>query len=161
MHNFYNHLARFIVSLVNKFNIKKNFTNKLKFNVGLNSLLHNKGFYEKAKNINENELKIYSQNGEDGIIDFLLSRLNISKPNIIEIGVGEYTECNTRLLYDRFYQKGLIIDCIKDLVSKVSSNINTWKGDLKIIETFVTPDNIENLITNNCFFKNSIFEISF
>ena len=51
MHNFYNHLARFIVSLVNKFNIKKNFTNKLKFNVGLNSLLHNKGFYEKAKKL--------------------------------------------------------------------------------------------------------------
>ena len=159
MHKFYNLLAKFIVFLVNKFNIKKNFTNKLIFNVGLNSLFHNKSFYEKAKNINENELKIYSQNGEDGIIDFLLSRLNISKPNFIEIGVGEYTECNTRLLYDRFYQKGLIIDCIKDLESKVSSNINTWKGDLKIIETFVTPDNIENLITNNCFFKIDLFSI--
>ena len=154
MHNFYNFLANFIVSLVNKFNIKKNFINKLKFNVGLNSLLQNKNFYDKAKNINENELKIYSQNGEDGIIDLLLYKLKILKPNFIEIGVGEYVESNTRLLYDRFYQKGIIIDCIKNLEAKVSSNVNTWKGDLKIIETSVTPDNIENLITNNCQSKN-------
>ena len=159
MHNIYNFLARLIVRLVKKFNFKKNFTNKLIFNVGLNSLFHNKNFYEKAKNINENELKIYSQNGEDGIIDFLLYKLKILKPNFIEIGVGEYVESNTRLLYDRFYQKGLIIDCIKNLELKVLSNVNAWKGDLKILEESVNPENIEKLITNNCHFEIDLFSI--
>ena len=159
MHSFYNFLSKFIVRLVNFFNFKKIFTNKLMFNVGLNSLLQNKAFYDNAKNINENELKVYSQNGEDGIIDFLLFKLNILKPNFVEIGVGEYIECNTRMLYDRFYQKGLIIDCISDLEFKVSSNVNTWKGDLNILEKNVTSENIKELIDSNCNFKVDLFSI--
>ena len=159
MRNFYIFLARLIVRLIHTFHIKKTFTNKLIFNIGLNSLLQNKNFYEKAKNINENELKIYSQNGEDGIIDFLLYKLNILKPNFIEIGVGEYVESNTRLLYDRFYQNGLIIDCIDNLELKVTSNVNTWKGDLKILEKSVTTENIEELISNNCNFEVDLFSI--
>ena len=75
MYNFYNLLARLIANFLKKFNLKKNFANKLIFNIGLNSLLINKIFYEKAKNINENELKIYSQNREDGMIDFLLYKV--------------------------------------------------------------------------------------
>lgn len=159
MHSFYNFLSKFVVRLINFFNLKKIFTNKLIFNVGLNSLLQNKAFYDNAKNINENELKVYSQNGEDGIIDFLLFKLNILKPNFIEIGVGEYIECNTRMLYDRFYQKGLIIDCISDLEFKVSSNVNTWKGDLNILEKNVTSENIKELIDSNCNFKVDLFSI--
>ena len=50
MYNFYNLLARLIANFLKKFNFKKNFTNKLIFNIGLNSLLINKTFYEKAKN---------------------------------------------------------------------------------------------------------------
>ena len=75
-----------------------------------------------------------------------LFKLNILKPNFVEIGVGEYIECNTRMLYDRFYQKGLIIDCISDLEFKVSSNVNTWKGDLNILEKNVTSENIKEFI---------------
>jgi hypothetical protein len=63
------------------------------------------------------------------------------------------------LLYDRFYQKGLIIDCIKNLELKVLSNVNAWKGDLKILEESVNPENIEKLITNNCHFEIDLFSI--
>ena len=159
MHNLYNFLARIIVGLVKKFQIKKNFTNNLIFNVGLNSLIHNKKFYEKTKNIQENELKIYSQNGEDGIIDFLLYKLRILKPNFIEIGVGEYVESNTRFLYERFYPRGIIIDCLEDLDKKVFSNVSRWKGDLKVLENFVASDNIDSLISKNCDFDVDLFSI--
>ena len=142
MYNFYNQLARIISNISKKLNLKKNITNKLIYNVGLNGLLSNKKFYESTKNINESELKIYSQNGEDGIIDFLLYKLRVSKPNFVEIGVGEYIESNTRFLYERFYQRGLIIDCIKNLEQKVFSNLSQWKGDLKVLEKFVTSENI-------------------
>ena len=107
--------SKLFVNFLRILNIKKSFSNKLNFNIGLNSLIHNKKFYETAKNINEVELKINSQNGEDGIIDFLIYKLNIPKTNFVEIGVGEYIEANTRFLYDRYYPCGLIIDCIKDL----------------------------------------------
>lgn len=159
MYNFYNQLARIISNISKKLNLKKHITNKLIYNVGLNGLLLNKKFYERAKNINENELKIYSQNGEDGIIDFLLYKLEVSKPNFVEIGVGEYIESNTRFIYERFYQKGLIIDCIKNLEQKVFSNVSQWKGDLKVLEKFVNSENINSLISENCNFDIDLFSI--
>jgi len=159
MYNFYNQLARIISNISKKLNLKKHITNKLIYNVGLNGLLSNKKFYESAKNINESELKIYSQNGEDGIIDFLLYKLRVSKPNFVEIGVGEYMESNTRFLYERFYQRGLIIDCIKNLEQKVFSNVSQWKGDLKVLEKFVTSENINSLISENCNFDVDLFSI--
>ena len=36
--------------------------------------------YKNIKNLNQVELKIFSQNGEDGIIDYLLESLSIQKP---------------------------------------------------------------------------------
>ena len=159
MNYFYNKLAKFISHISFKFNIKKNITNKLIYSVGINSLLSNKKFYESTKNINECELKIYSQNGEDGIIDFLLHKLKIPRPNFIEIGVGEYVESNTRFLYERYYQKGLIIDCINDFEKKVFSNVSQWKGDLRVLENFVASDNIDSLISKNCDFDVDLFSI--
>jgi len=159
MYNFYNLLARIISNISKKLNLKKNITNKLIYNVGLNGLLSNKKFYDKAKNINEIELKIYSQNGEDGIIDFLLHKLGILKPNFVEIGVGEYIESNTRFLYERYYPSGLIIDCIKNLEKNVFSNVSEWKGDLKVLEKFVTSENIHLLISENCSFDIDLFSI--
>ena len=78
--------------------------------------------YYKIKDINDLDYKIFSQNGEDGIIDYLLHSLKIDKPKFIEIGVGDYTECNTRFLFESRSAKGLIIDCLKNLTSEVSKN---------------------------------------
>ena len=47
------------------------------------------------------EHQTFSQNGEDGIVDYLLNRLNIIKPKFIEIGVGDFSECNTRYIYKK------------------------------------------------------------
>ena len=58
---------------------------------------------------------IFSQNGEDGIIDYLLESLLIKKPKFIEIGVGDYTEANTRYIFETRSPKGLIIDCNDNL----------------------------------------------
>ena len=38
--------------------------------------------------LNQTELKIFSQNGEDGIIDYLTFQLGIKKPKFVEIGRG-------------------------------------------------------------------------
>ena len=49
----------------------------------------------------EVDYKIFSQNGEDGIIDYLIYNLNLEKPTFLEIGVGDYAESNTRFLFER------------------------------------------------------------
>ena len=57
--------------------------------------------YNKVKYLSEVDYKIFSQNGEDGILDYLLYQLKIEKPKYIEIGVGDYTESNTRFIFER------------------------------------------------------------
>ena len=40
--------------------------------------------------------------------------LKIEKPKFVEIGVGDYSECNTKFIFERTSAKGLIIDCLKN-----------------------------------------------
>lgn len=159
MNKIYIYATKTIYLILTILNLKKKIISKIKFNLGLNNILILRQKYESVQYINETECQVFSQNGEDGIIDYLITKLKIFKPNFIEIGVGTYIEANTRFLYDRFYPKGLIIDCEKDLENKVSSNINLWKGDLKILEVFVTQKNINNLLIKNCNFNVDIFSL--
>ncbi len=109
--------------------------------------------------LDQSECKIFSQNGEDGILNYIITMLKIERPNFIEIGVGTYVEANTRFIYDRFAPKGIIIDSEKNLSSKVFSNINSWKGDLRIVEERVSTENINSIISKNCDFEIDIFSL--
>ena len=64
--------------------------------LGLSHILNIRKNYDSISLISDVDYKIYSQFGEDGIIDFILRKLNIEKPKFVEIGVGDYTECNSR-----------------------------------------------------------------
>lgn len=44
------------------------------------------------------EVKIYSQNGEDGIIQYLFDTINTYNETFVEIGSGKGIECNSRFL---------------------------------------------------------------
>ena len=107
-----------------KFKIRT--ANHLKILLGSILISKSKNFYEKYTLLEDAEIKIFSQNGEDGILDYLITKLEIRKPNFIEIGVGDYSECNTRFLYETYYSSGLIIDCIDEFSEKVRNNVNLW-----------------------------------
>ena len=109
--------------------------------------------YSKIKDINDLDYKVFSQAGEDGIIDYLLYSLNIKKPKFIEMGVGDYRESNTRFVYERSSCKGLIVDVIENLEQKVKGNINFWKGDLKVVEKEIDSENIIETLNENNFSK--------
>ena len=49
-------------------------------------------YYSEIKNLSDADYKVFSQTGEDGIIDYLLYSLNIKVPKFVEIGVGDYRE---------------------------------------------------------------------
>jgi hypothetical protein len=117
-------------------------------------LLKNQRKYENFKNINEAELKIFSQNGEDGIIDFLLFKLSIKNPKFIEIGVENYDESNTRFLYESCDSQGLIIDGSFDL-EELKNKLEYWKGRISLVNKFITIDNI-NLILEKENFTNNL-----
>ena len=135
----------------------KKVNTRFNYSIGLSHILNLRNKYSKIRNINDLDYKIFSQNGEDGIIDYLLHALKIDKPKFVEIGVGDYSECNTRFLFERTSPKGLIIDCLKDLEKKISNNIKLWRGDLTILEKMVSPDNINNYLKKFGFNKDVDF----
>ena len=127
--------------------------------IGKNILIEKRNNYLNYSNINDAEEKIFSQNGEDGILDFILEKIKIPEPRFVEIGVEDYIESNTRLIYEIRNAEGLIIDQ-KINQKKLSKNLDLWKGRLKILEANVNSENINDLLNKKGFDKNiDIFSI--
>ena len=118
------------------------------FATGLSGIAANRLRYKEVSNLLDFDYKVFSQFGDDGIIDYLLSGLGKPKPNFLEIGVENYRESNTRFLYQRTNCTGVIVDCLPGLSSKVKAVLKDyfWKGTLIPIETFVTQDNISDIV---------------
>ena len=107
--------------------------------------------YKNIKKINDLDYKIFSQFGEDGIIDYLVQSLEITSPKFVEIGVGDYSECNTRFLFEIAQPKGLIIDCVNNFKNRVKKNISLWKGDLKVLNQKISSKNINQILDKEGF----------
>ena len=99
-----------------------------------------------SKNIQDYEFKVFSQNGEDGIIQFLIQNTEIKNKIFVEFGVETYKEANTKFLLLNNGWSGLIIDGDKDAMEKIASSDLHWKYDLKSIGNFITKDNINKII---------------
>ena len=149
-------MINFLKKILNFLSISRNhrIKNEILLGIGSSHFLNIRERYGKIKNLNELDFKVFSQSGEDGIIDYLLYSLNIKVPKFVEIGVGDYQEANTRFLFERTNAKGLIIDCIKQLNQKVSKNLTLWKGDLTVIEKTITESNINSILEKNRFNSN-------
>ena len=107
---------------------------------------------ENINDIDQANYKVFSQNGEDGIIQYLIKTLKLNYIKFVEIGTEDYSESNTRYIFQTMRCDGLIIDPLKNLETLVKKNIPTvWKNNLKIINKFATPENINSLLDNSNF----------
>lgn len=97
------------------------------------------------------EFKVFSQFGDDGIIQYLLQQVDIpqDRQKFIEFGVQDYQESNTRFLLMNNNWCGLIIDGSTANISKVVADIQFWRHDLTAIAAFIDRDNINDLFTSN------------
>ena len=102
-----------------------------------------------SRNIQEYEFKVFSQNGEDGIIQYLINKIDIKNKIFIEFGVEDYTEANTRFLLVNNNWSGLIIDGDKEGMELIKKRDIAWRHDLRIVGEFITKDNINDLILSN------------
>jgi len=138
----------------------KNYTIQKFFAILSNILLvSSRKSYDEYKLLEDAELKFFSQNGEDGIIDYIVQKLDLKKPSFVEIGIGDYSEANTRFLYETYYSNGLVIDISKNLKEKVSSNVSLWRGNLNVVEKNVSSENINEILLTHVDFKIDIFSI--
>ena len=126
--------------------------NELKILTGLN-------IFENRKlenlNLNQYELKIFSQFGEDGIIDFLTRKLKIKSKYFIEFGVEDYTESNTRFLLEARNWSGEIYESNKKFVESIKKENLYWRHNLSVKNVFISKNNINSLI-NDFLKKNRI-----
>ena len=93
------------------------------------------------------EHQTFSQNGEDGIISEIFNRLGILKGEFIEIGTGDGSENNTRLLLELGW-KGTWIDgnpkCIKTINNDLGRYISSKNLDVRL--NIVDPVNVNSIL---------------
>jgi hypothetical protein len=102
-----------------------------------------------ADHINSREFRVFSQWGEDGIIQYLISELQIDRSVFIEFGVENYTESSTRFLLINNNWSGLVIDGSAKNIDYIRNDPIFWRYNLKAEHSFVTRDNINQLISKN------------
>jgi hypothetical protein len=93
--------------------------------------------------------KVYSQADEDGIIQEIFRRIGTTNRTFIEFGVETGLECCTaKLLLDGW--NGLWIEGSPTYVATIRTNTRAYMegGQLKVIESLVTTENINRLITS-------------
>lgn len=101
--------------------------------------------------LKECEFKIFSQWGEDGIIQWLIHNLDIQHKTFIEFGVEDYRESNTRFLMMNDNWSGFIMDGLKSYISKIINSEYYWKYDLVAKTAFIDCENINDLIYSSSF----------
>lgn len=105
-------------------------------------------------NLGEVEVKVFSQWGEDGIIDWLVSRSPPLPQRFVEIGVENYTECNTRALLQLRNWSGLVIDGSPKYIKSLSDSTLSWMYDLNPLCLHVTQENIVQNLKEQDFLDN-------
>jgi hypothetical protein len=101
--------------------------------------------------LNDVEFRVFSQFGDDGIIQFLVQKMPIRFKTFIEFGVEDYRESNTRFLLVNNYWSGFVIDGSEDNVSRIKSDHIYHFFDLKATCRFIDKENIRELMLQSGF----------
>ena len=105
------------------------------------------------KSLNQTYFKVFSQDTEDGILQYLLKSLNINTVKFVEIGTQDYSESNTRYIYETMRCEGLVIDPYPNLEKEINKILRVWKNKLKVHNDFVNSENINEILKQNSFNK--------
>jgi hypothetical protein len=103
--------------------------------------------YRDSRSLIPHGYKMYSQNDEDGIIREIFNRIGATNKVFVEFGIGNGLENNTlALLFDGW--NGLWIEASSESVMAIRKNMPRiiHSGKLKVIESFITRKNINDLI---------------
>lgn len=103
--------------------------------------------------LSEIEFQVFSQFGDDGIIQWLINLLDIPNKTFVEFGVERYIEANTRFLLFSNNWKGLVIDGNNDNINYIKKDVASSFFNLQSIHSFITRDNIDELIKSKGFDK--------
>lgn len=104
-----------------------------------------------SPSLQENEFKVFSQWGDDGIIQYLVNQLDIPNKTFVEFGVENYTEANTRFLLVNNNWSGLVMDGSSENISYIKNDAIYWQHDLQATHAFIDVENVNELIASSGF----------
>lgn len=106
-----------------------------------------------AKPLWQHEFKVFSQWGEDGIIQFLVNHLNVANRTFIEFGVEDFAESNCRFLLMKDYWSGFVIDGSEKNIARLRASYFYWQNQLTSKASFITRENVAALLDESGFDK--------
>lgn len=133
-----------IYSLVASVELEK--LNNLKLLLGQSAILASRSMSSKFYNLWDAEVRVFSQWGEDGILDFICQTLELSKPNAVEFGVGSFIECNTRYLAENRGASVFAVDSLPDHMYVIERISLSWKTHIFGHRELITPVNAQNIL---------------
>ena len=92
------------------------------------------------------EFQVFSQFGEDGIIQHLVNKVPVANDVFVEFGVEDYTESNTRFLLVNNNWRGLVLDGSDAHKRWLESHPTGWRHEIEAVTAFIDRDNINGLI---------------
>jgi hypothetical protein len=106
-----------------------------------------------SNNIHDFEFKVFSQWGDDGIIQYLIKKISVPQKTFIEFGVENYSESNTRFLLLNNNWSGFIMDGSEDHIKYIKRQNYYWRYDITATCSFITAENINDLLKQSSFEK--------
>lgn len=97
------------------------------------------------------EFGVYSQWGEDGILQHLVHNVPVKNKTFIEFGVEDFEEANCRFLMEANNWSGYVIDGSERKIDKLRASTGYWRHDLAAECSFITKDNISRLLDGSGF----------
>jgi len=108
---------------------------------------------KKDLKINGCELKFHSQHGEDGILQYIFSKIGTTNRFFVEFGFGDGRECNTANLSLNLGWQGLLMDCDKKKVLQAryyyQKALKDKLSKVTILANLVTAENINEILLKN------------
>jgi hypothetical protein len=92
------------------------------------------------------EFKVFSQFGDDGIIQWLINNIEIPNKTFIEFGVENYRESNTRFLMMNDNWSGFVMDGCKSNITQIINSEYFWRYELLAKAAFIDKENINELL---------------
>lgn len=99
---------------------------------------------DKIKCLSDAEFKVFSQWGEDGILNYVFEVLGLSKPRIMEVGASDFIECNSRFAAEHRNASVYAVDLNSKLKNTVQAMDLSWKNHIFPVQAKITPENIQS-----------------
>jgi hypothetical protein len=104
---------------------------------------------DSAPELARHEFRVFSQWGEDGILEHLFRHVEVPRKFFVEFGVETYREANTRFLLTQRGWQGLVMDGGEKEVAAIRRDPICWRHHLTVAQAFVTRENINTLLEQN------------